>query len=98
VRGRIYNLVSRPSTAAYTVTLVPSKSSQWFSLPERDTLADAPDRSFAIRDALPGSYTLIAFWSDEGRRYMHFRNLRLEMPTWMGLISRSRRAPGSRGT
>lgn len=75
VRGRIYNLVSRLSNAAYTVTLVPSESSQWFSLPERNTLADAPDGSFVIRDVLPGSYTLIAFWSDEGRRYHAFQKL-----------------------
>ena len=74
VRGRIYNLVSRLS-AAYTVTLLPSESSQWFTLPERDTLADAPDGSFVIRDVLPGSYTLIAFWSDEGRRYHAFQKL-----------------------
>ena len=74
VRGRIYNLVSRLS-AAYTVTLRPSESSQWFTLPERDTLADAPDGSFVIRDVLPGSYTLIAFWSDEGRRYHAFQKL-----------------------
>lgn len=75
VRGRIYNLVSRLSTAPYTVTLVPSESSQWFSLPERDTLAEAPDGSFVIRDVLPGSYTLIAFWSDEGRMYHAFQKL-----------------------
>ena len=74
VRGRIYNLVSRLS-AAYTVTLLPSESSQWFTLPERNTLADAPDGSFVIRDVLPGSYTLIAFWSDEGRRYHAFQKL-----------------------
>jgi Carboxypeptidase regulatory-like domain len=75
VRGRIYNLVSRRSSASYTVTLAPSESSQWFSLPERDTLADAPDGSFVIRDVLPGSYTLMAFWSDEGRRYQAFQKL-----------------------
>jgi hypothetical protein len=75
VRGRVYNLVSRLATAAYTVTLLPSESSQWFSLPERDTLADTPDGSFVIRDVLPGAYTLIAFWSDEGRRYHAFQKL-----------------------
>src|SRR5215472_6642692 len=75
VRGRIYNLVSRGSTAAYTLTLVPSESSQWFTLPERDTLADAPDGSFVIRDVLPGSYTLMAFWSDEARKYQAFQKL-----------------------
>ena len=75
VRGRIYNLVSRRSTAAYTVTLTPSESSQWFSLPERDALADSPDGSFVLRDVLPGSYTLMAFWSDEGRKYQAFQNI-----------------------
>ena len=75
VRGRVYNLVPRGSTAAYTLTLVPSESSQWFTLPERDTLADAPDGSFVIRDVLPGSYTLMAFWSDEARRYQAFQKL-----------------------
>jgi hypothetical protein len=74
VRGRIYNLVSRLS-AAYTLTLLPSESSQWFTLPERAILADAPDGSFVIRDVLPGSYTLIAFWSDEGRSYHAFQKL-----------------------
>jgi hypothetical protein len=75
VRGRIYNLVSRRSAAAYTVTLAPSESSQWFTLPQRDVLADTPDGSFAIRDVLPGSYTLMAFWSEEGRRYQASQNI-----------------------
>lgn len=75
VRGRIYNLVSRRSTASYTLTLAPSESSQWFSLPERDMLVDAPDGSFVIRDVLPGSYTLMALGSDEGRRYQAFQKL-----------------------
>lgn len=75
VRGRIYNLVSRRSTSAYTVTLAPRESSQWFTLPQRDVLADTPDGSFVIRDVLPGSYTLLAFWSEEGRRYQASQNI-----------------------
>jgi Carboxypeptidase regulatory-like domain len=75
VRGRIYNLVSRRSTAAYPVTLTPSESSQWFRLPERDALADRPDGSFVLGDVLPGSYTLMTFWLDEGRRYQAFQNI-----------------------
>lgn len=75
VRGRIYNMVSRRSATTYTVTLAPRESSQWFSLPQRDLLADSPDGSFVIPDVVPGSYTLMAFWAEEGRRYQAVQNL-----------------------
>jgi hypothetical protein len=39
------------------------------TLPQRDTLTDAPDGSYIIRDVLSGSYTLRVFWSDEGKTY-----------------------------
>ena len=75
VRGRIYNLVSRRSAISYSVTLAPRESSQWVSLPQRDVLADAPDGSFVIPDVLPGPYTLMAFWAEEGRRYQAVQNI-----------------------
>jgi hypothetical protein len=75
VRGRIYNLVSPRSTATYTVTLAPRESSQWFSLPQRDVLTDTSDGSFVIPDVLPGSYTLLAFWGNEGNRYQASQNI-----------------------
>jgi hypothetical protein len=75
VRGRVYNMVSRRSATTYTLTLAPRESSQWLSLPQRNVLADAPDGSFVIPDVLPGSYTLMAFWADEGRRYQAVQNI-----------------------
>jgi protocatechuate 3,4-dioxygenase beta subunit len=75
VRGRIFNMVSRRSATTYTVTLAPRESSQWFSLPQRNVLADTPDGSFVIPDVLPGSYTLMAFWAEEGRRYQAVQNV-----------------------
>lgn len=75
VRGRIYSMVSRRPGGAYTVTLAPRETSQWYSLPQRDVLADAPDGSFVIPDVLPGSYTLMAFWAEEGKRYQAVQNV-----------------------
>lgn len=75
VRGRIYNLVSRRSAMSYSVTLAPRESNQWVSLPQRNVLADAPDGSFVIPDVLPGPYTLMAFWAEEGRRYQAVQNI-----------------------
>ena len=75
VRGRIYNMVSRRPATAYTLTLAPRESSQWFSLPQRDVSTDIPDGSFVIPDVLPGSYILMAFWADEGKRYQAIQNV-----------------------
>ena len=69
IRGHVNNLVSRRSTAGVILILEPRSNGLGWSTPNRQSLVDKPDGNFEIRGVLAGSYTLIADWFDEGRRY-----------------------------
>jgi protocatechuate 3,4-dioxygenase beta subunit len=69
VRGRVVNMVSRRSSPGVMVQLVPQSTGLAWNLPLHPTNLEKPDGMFEIRDVLPGSYTLIAYWFDEGKRY-----------------------------
>jgi hypothetical protein len=75
VRGRVFNMTSRRSSATYNLSLSPRGEDAWPSLPQRDAIVDDKNGTFTISGVLPGPYLLGAFLMDEGRRYQAFQNI-----------------------
>ena len=69
VRGHVYNqITNRPGTDSF-VLLLP-KSGQRADIGDTFIMVQKRDGSFDIPEILPGSYSLAAFWSDEGKHYL----------------------------
>jgi hypothetical protein len=69
IRGHVNNFPARRNSATVILALEPRSTGLGWSIPTRQSLVDKPDGAFEIQSVLPGSYTLTAFWFDDGRRY-----------------------------
>jgi len=70
IRGRVYNMVAgRRSNTGVIVQLEQRNSNITWGSPDRQLNVEKTDGSFEIAGVLPGSYTLSAFWFEDGRRY-----------------------------
>jgi len=69
IRGHVHNFALRRNAASVILVLEPRSIGLGWSVPVRQSLVNKPDGAFEIQNVLPGSYTLTAFWFDEGRRY-----------------------------
>jgi Carboxypeptidase regulatory-like domain len=70
VRGRVYNMVAgRRSNAGVIVQLEQRNSNVAWGSPDRQLNVESSHGSFEIAGVLPGSYTLSAFWFEDGGRY-----------------------------
>jgi hypothetical protein len=70
VRGRVYNMVSKRSNAGVMVQLVPRNTGlAWNFQGGAQANVENQDGTFEIHAVLPGSYTALAYWFDEGKRY-----------------------------
>jgi Carboxypeptidase regulatory-like domain len=70
VHGRVYNMVAgRRSNIGVIVQLEQRNSNVAWGSPDHQSIVENPDGSFEIAGVLPGSYTLSAFWFEDGRRY-----------------------------
>jgi hypothetical protein len=70
VRGRVYNMVAgRRSNAGVIVQLEQRNSNVAWGSPDRQLNVESSYGSFEIAGVLPGSYTLSAFWFEDGGRY-----------------------------
>lgn len=68
--GRVHNMVAgRRSNIGAIVQLEQRNSNVAWGAPDRQTILDNSDGPFEIAGVLPGSYTLSAYWFDDGRRY-----------------------------
>jgi len=71
VRGRVYNMVAgRRSNIGAIVQLEQRNSNVAWGAPDRQAVLENSEGPFEIAGVLPGSYTLSAYWFDEGRRYL----------------------------
>jgi protocatechuate 3,4-dioxygenase beta subunit len=69
IRGRVYNMVKR-SNANLIVQLEPRNTGlAWNFQGGGGAQVNNQDGLFEIHDVLPGSYTAIAYWFEEGKRY-----------------------------
>jgi hypothetical protein len=70
IRGRVFNMVSgKRSGSGVNIVLEPRNTGLAWNSPDQQMYVEKPDGSFEINNVLPGSYTLSAFWFDEGKRY-----------------------------
>jgi hypothetical protein len=69
VRGRIYNMVSRRSNTGVMIQLETRDPATLWDFGGGINALQNSDGTFEIQDVVPGSYTLVGYWSDEGRMY-----------------------------
>jgi len=70
VRGRVYNMLSgKRSNTGVIVQLEQRNSNVSSGSPDHQLNVENSDGSFEIAGVLPGSYTVSAFWFEDGRRY-----------------------------
>jgi hypothetical protein len=70
IRGRVYNMVAgRRSNTGVILQLEQRNSDAAWGQPNHQAIVENADGSFEIAPVLPGSYTLSAFWFEDGRRY-----------------------------
>jgi Carboxypeptidase regulatory-like domain len=75
IRGRVYNMVKR-SNANLIVQLEPRNTElAWNFQGGGAAQVNNQDGQFEIHDVLPGSYTAIAYWFEEGKRYQTHQTL-----------------------
>jgi protocatechuate 3,4-dioxygenase beta subunit len=69
VRGHVYNqLTSKPATDI-NVLLIPKRTGRDWEFSDQQAQVGNKDGAFDIPKVLPGSYSLIAYWLDEGKVY-----------------------------
>ncbi|MFQ5926248.1 MAG: carboxypeptidase regulatory-like domain-containing protein [Terriglobia bacterium] len=68
LRGRVFNAITgRPGRGAM-LRLMPRESGVWGGFGSRESVQDA-EGAFEIRGVRPGSYTLLALWFYDNKRY-----------------------------
>jgi carboxypeptidase family protein len=75
IRGRIYNMITHRPGKDVSIMMLPRNSQMAGSVFNFETAVLDKDGSFALNDILPGSYTLSAFWFDEGKSYVAKQNI-----------------------
>jgi Carboxypeptidase regulatory-like domain len=75
IRGRVSILGVRRPADGVILMLEPRSTGLTWATGSRQSLVNKPDGSFEISSVLPGAYTLVATWFDEGRRYQARQSL-----------------------
>lgn len=70
VRGRVFNAVTgRPGRGSFVRMLERDRLAAGFIFPGLSSPVEDPEGKFEISGVTPGSYTLMATWSDEDKQY-----------------------------
>lgn len=75
IRGRIYNMITHRPGKDVSIILLPRNNQLAGSVVNFETPVQEKDGSFVLNDILPGSYTLSAYWFDEGKSYVAKQNI-----------------------
>jgi Carboxypeptidase regulatory-like domain len=75
IRGRIYNMITHRTGKDISVMMLPRNSQVATYIVNFEATVLDKDGSFVLKDILPGSYTLSAFWFDEGKPYVAKQNI-----------------------
>jgi hypothetical protein len=75
IRGRIYNLIAHRTGKDISIMMLPRNTSVAGSIFNFQAAVLDKDGSFVLKDILPGSYTLSAFWFVEGKPYVAKQNI-----------------------
>jgi len=69
IRGRVYNMISKRSSGDVILELEPRSSEFRWNFSAAAANVRSQDGTFELHNVLPGSYDLIAQWSDETKVY-----------------------------
>jgi hypothetical protein len=69
IRGHIFNQITHRPGIGTSVFLVPKTAGHEWEFGNQQAMVEKADGSFEITEVLPGSYSLISYWLDEGRVY-----------------------------
>jgi hypothetical protein len=75
VRGRIYNTITHRTGKDVSIMMLPRNNQVAGSIFNFEAAVLDKDGSFVLKDILPGSYTLLAYWFDEGKWYVAKQNI-----------------------
>jgi hypothetical protein len=75
VRGRIYNSVTHRPGKAVSIMMLPRNNQVAGSVFNFEAAVQDKDGSFVLKNISPGSYTLSAYWFDEGKSYVAQQNI-----------------------
>ena len=75
IRGRIYNTITHRPGKDVSIMMLPRNSRVAGSIFDFEPIVQDKDGSFVLNGILPGSYTLSAFWFDEGKSYVAKQNI-----------------------
>jgi hypothetical protein len=76
IRGRVSNQIAHKDGVGVMVMLAPRTKRMELDL-ERENGITKADGTFEIPDVVPGSYTLMAYWSEEGKSYATRENVEI---------------------
>jgi protocatechuate 3,4-dioxygenase beta subunit len=77
IRGHVYNQVAKRSGRGINLMLVPRGGELEWENTDLQVRVDSADGGFEIRDVLPGSYALQAFWFDDNKA--HFSQISVDV-------------------
>ena len=69
VRGQVFNQLTRKPATDVNVLLIPKGVRRDWEFSDQQTQVGKKNGAFDIAEVLPGSYSLIAYWLDEGKVY-----------------------------
>ena len=69
VRGHVHNQLTRKPATDINVLLMPRGTGRDWEFSDQQAQVGNKDGAFDIAEVLPGSYSLIAYWLDEGKVY-----------------------------
>jgi 5-hydroxyisourate hydrolase-like protein (transthyretin family) len=75
IRGRIFNMITHRPGKDVSIMMLPRNTQVTGSVFNFEAAVLDKDGSFVLNDILPGSYTLSAFWFDEGKPYVAKQNI-----------------------
>jgi hypothetical protein len=75
VRGRIYNSVTHRPGKAVSIMMLPRNNQVAGFVFNFEAAVQDKDGSFVLKNISPGSYTLSAYWFDEGKSYVAQQNI-----------------------
>jgi hypothetical protein len=75
IHGRIYNMITHRTGKDVSIMMLPRNNQVAGSVFNFEAAVLDKDGSFVLKDVLPGSYTLSAFWFDEGKPYVAKQNI-----------------------
>ena len=75
IRGRIYNMIAHRPGKNVSIMMQPRNSKLAWTTFNFETTAQEKDGSFVLNHVIPGPYTLLALWFDEGKQYLAKQNI-----------------------